>query len=650
MKPEIRNPKPEIRSVSGKPSGFGFGHSAFLRRLGFGCRLCVAFLVLPVGAQTPPAAPPRVIVRGGGGSAPIILQGGAQPGIDPLVASAMQQAGIDQSLTAQAEFDPSVIAAGEHATYRVVVTAMIEGVSLPEKLPTPPGLELAFTGRSFTYGGGNIGLQPRTMLNYRVSVAGPGTYVLPSYQGSANGKPVTIPAARLQVLPAGAAVPGRSPRLLLEVPPGEFYIGQTIRVRVVLLDPGDNTVAGLAQPQAGGDAFVADPGPATYRREPRVEGGRTVMAHICELLVTPVREGRLTLTAHGLAVLTRPVMNGGISLSNFSPLLDSEPVTVTVNHLPQQGELSGFTGGIGHFQVEPPKISTRQVRAGEPLTLTVTVRGDGNLNRLLPPKLDGAKGWQLFPPMTDAALPGVVQFTYTLIPVNPAVVATPALPWCYFDPGRTQYVDLTLPPVSIQVLPAPGVAASAVEPAPPKPEIPSLATEEREPVLTGLADAPGRVVSTLKPLQERPWFLGLQLVPAVALGMLWGWSRRRRYRAEHPEIVLKARARRGLRRQLRLARRAAAKRDAPGFVRAAVNALREASAPYAAANPGALVCSDILEALPSSEREGRGGQVVRRLCAAADEWRFVTAPPDGVPLLALQPEFERLAGQLRARL
>lgn len=621
------------------------------------CFLLSAFhfllcLPLPGAAQTPAprSAPPRILLGSGPNSQPLLIQSAPASGIDPLVASAMQQAGIDQSLTAQAEFDPPAITVGEHATYRVVVTAMIEGVSLPEKLPAPPGLELAFTGRGFTYAGTGGGIQPRTTLNYRVSASAPGGYVIPPYQGSANGKPVTIPSARLQVLPAGTPVPGRSPRLELEVPPGEFYLGQSIRARVVLLDPGDNSVAGLAQPQAGGDAFVADPGPVAYRRELREEGGRTVVAHVCELLVTPIRAGRLSLTAHGVAALTRPIVTSGISLSNYSPLLDSEPVNVTVKHLPKEGELPGFTGGLGSFQMEPPRTSTNQVRAGEPLTLAVTLRGEGNLHRLLPPPLGWAKGWQMFPPLTETPMPGVVRFTYTLIPLSQTLAATPAIPFCYFDPGRTQYVDLTIPPVPIQVLPSPGAAASTAEVVAPSADNPDLPAGERELVLTGLADAPGRVVSTLTPLQERPWFLGLQAAPAVVLGALWGWQRRRRYLVEHPEVILRARARRGLRRQLRLARRAAADRDAPGFVRAAVNALREASAPHAAANPGALVCSDVLEALPAAERAGGGGQTVRQLFAAADQWRFVAPSPDGVALLALQPEFERLAGQLRARL
>ncbi len=157
-------------------------------------------------------------------------------------------------------------------------------------------------------------------------------------------------------------------------------------------------------------------------------------------------------------------------------------------------------------------------------------------------------------------------------------------------------------------------------------------------------------VDSLTPLQGHGWFLALQLAPATALLGLWGWSRRRRFLEEHPEVVRKQRARRGLRRQLQFARRAAATRDAAGFVTGAINTLREACAPHAAANPGALVCGDVLSELPESDRQGRLGEFIRRLFSAGDSLRFGGPPRNASELLASQPDFERVVRMLKARL
>ena len=168
--------------------------------------------------------------------------------------------------------------------------------------------------------------------------------------------------------------------------------------------------------------------------------------------------------------------------------------------------------------------------------------------------------------------------------------------------------------------------------------------------MTGLAETPGKTMSSFVPLQEQPWFLLLQLAPALALGGLWAWDRRRRHLEAHPEIIRKRRARRGVRRQMRLARKAAAARDTAGFASGAVNALREACAPHGGALPEALVCADVLRELPATESQGRTGEVIRRLFTAADALRFGGPAREPSDLLTLKPEFERLVTQLRSRL
>ncbi|MBI5388454.1 MAG: BatD family protein [Verrucomicrobia bacterium] len=617
-------------------------------------------LSLSAFAQTASPAPQTRIITQGGAVVFQATPGGAAPVLDPQVAALMQQAGVDQNVTAQAEFDPPVITLGQRSTYRVTVTAMTEGVSVTDSPPAPAGLQLTLAGRGFNYGTGAGGLQPRTTFNFRVSATNAGTFVIPPFQASANAKPLTVPEARLTVLPAGA--PGARPgtgRLVAEVADTEFYIGQSVPVRLMMLDPGDNSVQGVTQPQITGDAFISENWTMRYRREARPVDGRVVIANICEVSVYPIKAGRLQLSATAHAIVRRGVFNPAMPQVMENVMVDSDPITVTVQHVPKEGELPGFTGGVGTFQLDAPRVSTNVVRAGEPLTLTVTVKGEGNLTRLVPPKLERLRGWQTFAPATDASgapqiqMRGSVSFTYTLIPLSDRIQSTPAIPFSCFDPKKKAHVDLTIPPVPITVQPPPGGVLPIAETA--KTAVlgvddSDLFGAERELVLTGLMDKPGRRVSTLAPLQQRGWFLALQIVPAAVLGGMWLRERRRRYLAQHPEVVLRAKARRGVRRQLRLARQAASARDVGGFVAAGVNALREASAPRAAGNPNALVCADVLSALEPSERDGQEGALVRQLFGAADAQRFVDKKPDSEMVATLQPELESLLGKWRTRL
>jgi hypothetical protein len=169
-------------------------------------------------------------------------------------------------------------------------------------------------------------------------------------------------------------------------------------------------------------------------------------------------------------------------------------------------------------------------------------------------------------------------------------------------------------------------------------------------VLRGLAAARGRTTASLVPPQQQTWFPLVQLAPAVAFFGLLSWDRRRRYLEQHPDVLLRRRARRALHRQWRILQRAARAANASGFAAAAVRAMRVACAPHYPAEPRALVGADVLPLLPEPDRAGRPGEVVRRFFAVTDAADFGTASANPAELLPLQPDLERVLQQLEAKL
>jgi hypothetical protein len=321
--------------------------------------------------------------------------------------------------------------------------------------------------------------------------------------------------------------------------------------------------------------------------------------------------------------------------------------------------------------VGPPKLETNVLHVGDPVRLTVTItnRGDGPLARLVAPPPPQLPDWQVFaasdfapaqpvlPPHTvppiqsgahtqPEAVQGIVAFNYTLIPLTEAARATPPIPFSCFDPDTGSYADLTIPPVPVTVqlgaVPADFPALTQAT---------STASEaEKELVLRGLAPSRGRTAYSLVPPQQEAWFPFIQLAPAAFFFGLWNWDRRRRYLEQHPDVVLRRRARRALRRQRRILRRAAQTADAPRFAAAAVSALRVACAPHYPAEPRALVGADVLPLLPEPERTGRAGEVVHRFFEVTDASNFGTASTNPAELLPLQSDLERVLQQLEARL
>ncbi len=578
---------------------------------------------------------------------------------DSMVASAASF-DMDSPVEARAEFDPPVAVVGGHVIYRIVVTALDESLEVPEELPTPKGLELHPGGRGQTYQPtGGARLRPQTTVLFRATVTNTGAFIMPGFDLTAYGKTVRVPEAGLKVVPAGMIAPREPPRLLMEPPEGDVYVGQALRISIALPDSGEAVLHGLSQPRITGEFIFSEPFPVGMRQANLRGSGKMSTALVQELMVTPLRAGPRELIAQAHSFLTRPMAGPTGALQSYTLLIDSDPLILNVKPLPTEGQPPGFTGAVGHFQVEPPKLSTNEIRAGEPVTLTLILRGDGNVSRLTPPQIPSSRDWQTFPAVAEqvtayaAAQSGFAAFDYTLIPISEKITATPRIPFSFFDPKKGAYVDLGIPPAPILVKPAQtglaGPTASA-EPSPANPDAGDGSGSEKEPTLTGLDKEPGRVAGSLLPLQQRWWFLLLQLAPAMGLGGLWAWDRRRRYLEDHPEVVRRRIARRGVRRELRVVRRAAGVGDANGFVRGATNALREACAPHANAEPGALVGADVLEELQPLDREGRAGQVARRLFAAADASRFGGPGKDGADLLGLKPDLERILDRLKERL
>ena len=204
---------------------------------------------------------------------------------------------------------------------------------------------------------------------------------------------------------------------------------------------------------------------------------------------------------------------GQRGLGRSQSTIDAKAARVRVPALPRT-DGARITGAIGKFTVAQPRLSAAEVEAGEPVTLTVAVVGEGNLEGVAAPEMDAAGGWQIYKPTSEyqrdpedhTTAGGAKTFTYTLIADRAGMKATPAMPFSYFDPERRAFVDVTIPPVPISVKPSSASAAVPVDNAksePPHAEEPSRVVE---PAMTGLAEKL-RTVDGLPGPPLREWWL-----------------------------------------------------------------------------------------------------------------------------------------------
>jgi hypothetical protein len=213
--------------------------------------------------------------------------------------------------------------------------------------------------------------------------------------------------------------------------------------------------------------------------------------------------------------------------------INSQPVALEVKPLPPNAPPS-FSGAIGNFAMASD-AKPKSVQVGDPITVTSTISGRGNFDRVNAPAIEDERGWHKYPPSSkfkqddEVGISGTKTFETVLSP-NEKKQALPVLAFSYFDPAKEQYVTLRSESIAITVqggaAATQNVAASQPALASPAPAVAAQRTEKPQDILYQLTDRPATVES-FAPLYTRPLFWTVQLVPFLALIGLAGWKIRR---------------------------------------------------------------------------------------------------------------------------
>ncbi len=137
----------------------------------------------------------------------------------------------------------------------------------------------------------------------------------------------------------------------------------------------------------------------------------------------------------------------------------SESLELTVGPLPEAGRPVGFSGLVGQFEIES-SLQPPEVKAGESVTLTVRVKGRGNVN-LVPdmnlPALERIKVYADQPVLEiqpdDKGMAGEKTMKWALVPEKEGRVEMPPLALTFFDTDTRTYRTLKTGPHEFSVLP-----------------------------------------------------------------------------------------------------------------------------------------------------------------------------------------------------
>lgn len=467
------------------------------------------------------------------------------------------------TLTAEAAFVPASVADGQTSRYTVRIEADITRGTFTARpgvtgsLPDVPGLSLEAlpqsTSQNITILNGRQRQVYTMTLPFRARAEEPGTYTVPGFSIRFGGRDVTIPEASLQVTePEERPDPGRDLLFLdLAVPRDTAYLGQAIKATLQLYVASAVPDVRPGGVEKLGDAFAEGQRVNEFIRSRTRQGEIDYEVFAYPVLLTPLKSGeqviQYMMRAEALlptdGKLSDPGNRPGSPFNDpffrrfglqFNPdmqyqrlELRTPELALDIKPLPENGRPESFSGAIGRFSLKAFP-DANEVRVGDPVTLTLSVVGRGNFDRIGPPPVaPGDPAWQVFDPETtfESSDPlgyaGEKRFTYTLVPGEAGISEVPPIAFAYFDPESEAYEVLSTGPIPVRVQPNPGLT-----PPEPVPDAPALASDDAAPLpglqpIGGMGPAPGG----LAPLFRQGWFLWAQAVPALLLTAALAWRR-----------------------------------------------------------------------------------------------------------------------------
>ncbi len=136
--------------------------------------------------------------------------------------------------------------------------------------------------------------------------------------------------------------------------------------------------------------------------------------------------------------------------------VSSPSVTVRVVPPPEEERPESFVGALGTSLRADARLDAQRCRQGDPLLLTLDLRGEVSLANMRPPALGELAGIAGVFRVYDEAvqsepLPDGRRYRYTVRPLVAGTIEWPALPISYFDTRRREYRTVHTDPVPVRV-------------------------------------------------------------------------------------------------------------------------------------------------------------------------------------------------------
>jgi hypothetical protein len=180
----------------------------------------------------------------------------------------------------------------------------------------------------------------------------------------------------------------------------------------------------------------------------------------------------------------------------------AKPITVTVKDVPSEGRPENYLGAVGKFQLSAD-LRPHRAKAGDPMTLVLTLRGEGTPDNAQAPDLAKipaiAKHFKIYN-ASDETKNGVRRFTYNLRPLSAEAKEFPAIEAAYFDPETEKYETMRSAAIPLEITASDALSDRDIVAAASAPKKDSELKTRREGVYANVADRSGLCDQSIRPV------------------------------------------------------------------------------------------------------------------------------------------------------
>ncbi len=385
------------------------------------------------------------------------------------------QSAIAQDISFDAEVSTNRAVVGNP----IQLTLIIRGTQKisPKQLPPIDGFDIQYQNSSQRFTTINGQFEGSVSFQYSLVPLKVGNYGIPALKLAIDGKDYTTQPISIEVVDSagGVSSPSQGTQtslddrifVRLETSKQEVYLNDRVPIKM-LLYIANVDVDDIQYPQLEHAGFTVEKDDQYKKYQQIIQGVRYTIFEF-NTFAYPTRLGALTLgpvqiecnlivrnqnrrssSGRGRGVFDDDFFSGFFDRVEKRPVtLKSDPITLNVLPLPEDGRPQDFSGAVGNFNFDV-SVGPRELKVGDPITLRMKIRGNGNLKAVEFPSFANQDEFKLYDPIIKEENNTKI-LEQVIVPKSDQIETVLAIQFSYFDINYGKYRTITRGPFPIKV-------------------------------------------------------------------------------------------------------------------------------------------------------------------------------------------------------